>query len=150
MLCCPKPKIPHCPAVCRVLNFPRPPSALAGDTLPVLHSPGPDCLTALFGSHTPRGGSGWPGGWDKDRMKFPTLPHPIRKQAEGDRERVRLRGNLGKDSDELKDSRFTEELQIGTVGWMNTTVLQQLQEEETSGRWSQMKRQPQAVAFVEL
>lgn len=39
------------------------------------------CLPALLGSGIARGGSGWPGGWDNNHMKFPTLPHPIRKQA---------------------------------------------------------------------
>jgi len=29
------------------------------------------------------------GGRDKDHVKFPTLPHPIRKQAERERERMR-------------------------------------------------------------
>lgn len=44
------------------------------------------CLPALLGSQTARGGSGRPGCRDKDHMKFPTLPHPIRKQAERNRE----------------------------------------------------------------
>lgn len=34
------------PAVSRTLSFPSPPSALARDTLPALHSPRPDCLPA--------------------------------------------------------------------------------------------------------
>nr|XP_019947144.1 PREDICTED: transcription factor 24-like [Paralichthys olivaceus] len=73
----------HCPAVSRALSFPSPPVPWLGTpSHPALHSPRPDCLPAPFGSPTARGGSGRPGGRDKEHMKFPTLPHPIRKQAE--------------------------------------------------------------------
>lgn len=116
-----------CPAVCRALSFPRPPQCpgLGHPPCAALPQALAACVHALLGSQTTRGGSGWPGGWDKDHMKFPTLPHPIRKQAEGDGARMRLRGTLGKDSEEPRGSRVTEELQTGALRWRNTTALKQ-------------------------
>lgn len=60
------------------------------------------CLPALLGNQTAWGGSGWPGSWDKDHMKFSTLPHPIRKQAERSRERESRPGRSRMDGDELR------------------------------------------------
>lgn len=96
-----------CPVVSRALSFPSPPVPWLGTPSQCCTPPGlTACLPALLGSQTARGGSGRPGGWDKDHMKFPTLPHPIRKQAERRRERVRLGGILWMSVDVQRGSRW--------------------------------------------
>lgn len=73
------------PAVSTALRFPRPPQCPGSGHPPRAILPQawlPACLPGTLGNQAARGGSGWPGGWDKDHMKFPTLPHPIRKRAE--------------------------------------------------------------------
>lgn len=98
-----------CPVISRDLSFPSPPVPWLGTPSQCCTPPGlTACLPALLGSWMARGGSGRPGSWDKDHMKFPTLPHPIRKQAERDaeREKVRLGGIFWMDSDAQRADRW--------------------------------------------
>lgn len=79
---CPSSQSHPSPLVSQALSFPSPPVPWLGTPSQCCTPPGwTACLPALLGSGTARGGSGRPGGWDNDHMKFPTLPHPIRKQA---------------------------------------------------------------------
>lgn len=79
--------VSRCPRLAvRTATFPRPPTALGWDTRQLVHSS--SRLGRSPWQPWAEGGSGRPGGWDKGDMKFPILPHPIRKQVEREGEEV--------------------------------------------------------------